>query len=108
MPDTAMQCPHDSDDKAPEIDHVLAGYMTIEELATELDMAVITLATWRRRQKGPPYVKVGRKILYSRTTVLAARPRPWRSQFDFTLLFLPTFPGFQCVRCRAGQAPPQT
>jgi hypothetical protein len=69
MPDTPMQCPHDSEDKAPEIDHVLAGYMTIEELATELDMAVITLATWRMRQKGPPYVKVGRKILYSRTTV---------------------------------------
>jgi hypothetical protein len=69
MPDIAMQFPHDSEDKAPEIDHVLAGYMTIEELATELDMAVITLATWRMRQKGPPYVKVGRKILYSRTTV---------------------------------------
>jgi hypothetical protein len=69
MPDTAMQCPHDREDKAPEIDHVLAGYMTIEELAAELDMAVITLATWRMRQKGPPYVKVGRKILYSRTTV---------------------------------------
>jgi hypothetical protein len=40
--------------------------------------------------------------------LLAAWPRPWRSQFDFTLLFLLTFPGFQCVRCRAGQAPPQT
>jgi hypothetical protein len=64
-----MQCPHDSEDKAPEIDHVLAGYMTIEELATELDMAVITLATWRMRQNGPPYVKVGRKIFHSRTTV---------------------------------------
>jgi len=30
---------------------------------------VITLATWRMRQKGPPYVTVGRKILYSRTAV---------------------------------------
>ena len=69
MSDTAMQYPHDSADKAPEIDHVLAGYMTIEELAAELDMAVITLATWRMRQKGPPYVKVGRKILCSRSTV---------------------------------------
>jgi hypothetical protein len=37
--------------------------------AAELDMAVITLALWCMRQKGPPYVKVGRKILYSRTTV---------------------------------------
>ena len=69
MPDTAMQCPHDSEDRAPDSDHVLAGYMTIQQLAAELDMAVITLATWRMRQKGPPYVKVGRKILYSRTTV---------------------------------------
>jgi hypothetical protein len=55
--------------KPLKIDHVLAGYMTIEKLAAELDRAVITLATWRMRQKGPPYVKVGRKILYSRTTV---------------------------------------
>ena len=62
MSDTAIQFPHDSEDKTPEIDHVLGGYMTIEELATGLDMAVITLATWRMRQKGPPYVKVGRKI----------------------------------------------
>jgi hypothetical protein len=69
MSDTAMQRPHDREDKAPEIDHVLAGYMTIQQLAAELDMAVISLATWRMRQKGPPYVKVGRKILYSRTTV---------------------------------------
>jgi hypothetical protein len=69
MSDTAMQSPRGSEDKTPEIDHVLAGYMTIQQLAAELDMAVISLATWRMRQKGPPYVKVGRKILYSRTTV---------------------------------------
>ena len=69
MSDTAMQYPHGSEDKALEIDHVLAGYMTIEELAAELDMAVISLATWRMRQKGPPYIKIGRKILYSRATV---------------------------------------
>jgi hypothetical protein len=68
MPDTPMQCPH-SEDETPHTDHVLAGYMTAEELAAELDMAVITLTLWRMRQKGPPYVKVGRKILYSRTTV---------------------------------------
>ena len=69
MFDTAMQFRHDSEDKTHDTDHVLAGYMTPEELAAELDMAVITLTLWRMRQKGPPYVKVGRKILYSRTTV---------------------------------------
>jgi hypothetical protein len=69
MTDTAMQYPHDSEHETPDTDHVLAGYMTPEELAAELDMAVITLAIWRMRQKGPPYVTVGRKILYSRTTV---------------------------------------
>jgi hypothetical protein len=69
MSDTAMQFPHDSEHKTPDTDHVLAGYMTAEELAGELGMAVITLAIWRMRQKGPPYVAVGRKILYSRTTV---------------------------------------
>jgi hypothetical protein len=69
MSDTAIQFSHDSEGKTADTDHVLAGYMTIEELAAELDMAVITLATWRMQQKGPPYIKVGRKILYSRTTV---------------------------------------
>jgi hypothetical protein len=69
MSDTAMQFRHDSEDKTPDTDHVLAGYMTPEELAAELDMAVITLTLWRMRQKGPPYVKFGRKILYNRTTV---------------------------------------
>jgi hypothetical protein len=69
MSDTAIQFPHDSEDKTPHTDHVLTGYMTAEELAGELDMAVITLALWRMRQKGPPNVALGRKILYSRTTV---------------------------------------
>jgi hypothetical protein len=69
MSDTAMRYHHYSEDETPDTDHVLAGYMTPEELAAELDMAVITLALWRMRQKGPPYIKVGRKILYSRTTV---------------------------------------
>jgi hypothetical protein len=69
MSDTAIQFPHDSENKTHHTDHVLAGYMTAEELATELDMAVITLALWRMRQKGPPYVALGRKILYSRATV---------------------------------------
>jgi hypothetical protein len=66
-----MQFCHDSEDKTPDTDHVLAGYMTPEELAAELDMAVISLASWRVRQKGPPYITVGRRILYSRTTVKA-------------------------------------
>ena len=69
MSDTAMQFSHHSDDKTPDTDRVLAGYMAAAELAAELDMAVMTLALWRMRQKGPPYIKVGRKILYSRTTV---------------------------------------
>jgi hypothetical protein len=69
MSDTAMLYHHDSKDETPDTDHVLAGYMTIEELGAELDRAVITLATWRMRKKGPPYVKVGRRILYSRTTM---------------------------------------
>jgi hypothetical protein len=66
-----MQFRHESEGKTPDTDHVLAGYMTPEELAAELDMAVISLASWRMRQKGPPYITVGRRILYSRTTVKA-------------------------------------
>lgn len=58
-------------DDNEEEDHgrLLAGYMTSEEVAAELGMVATTLALWRIRQKGPPYVKIGRRTLYSRLTV---------------------------------------
>lgn len=48
---------------------VLDGYMTADELAGELHLAISTLKGWRVRKTGPPYIKVGRDILYSRDAV---------------------------------------
>ena len=48
---------------------LLEDYMTPAELAIELDLALQTLAHWRSQKKGPPYVKVGQQILYSRDGV---------------------------------------
>lgn len=62
--------------------HVLDGYMTPDELATQLDVALITLAKWRTQRKGPPFIKAGRNnVLYSRAAVskwlenLATKPQ---------------------------------
>jgi excisionase family DNA binding protein len=50
-------------------DKILAGYMTEQQLADELAVALRTLHRWRAHKKGPPSVKVGRDILYSRASV---------------------------------------
>ena len=48
---------------------LLADYLTPEQLASELNLALITLARWRSKKKGPPFTKAGRQILYSRESV---------------------------------------
>lgn len=45
---------------------LLSGYMTPRELARELDKSLITLARWRHRKIGPPFIKAGKQVLYSR------------------------------------------
>lgn len=40
-------------------------------------MAVITLARWRARKQGPPFIKVGREVLYSRASV-----RKWLERLE--------------------------
>lgn len=56
--------------------------MTSEEVAHELEVAASTLATWRMRREGPLYLKIGRRIFYSRIAVrawiagLVRRPGP--------------------------------
>ena len=51
------------------MNRILDGYLTPEELAAELDLALITLARWRSKKKGPPFTKAGRQVLYSRESV---------------------------------------
>jgi hypothetical protein len=50
--------------------NVLAGYLTPDELATELDVCTKTLDRWRVFGEGPPITKVGRKVYYKRDGVI--------------------------------------
>lgn len=50
-------------------DRLLAGYMSPEELAVELDKSLVTLKRWRLTKRGPPFIKTGRDVLYSRESV---------------------------------------
>lgn len=52
-------------------ERILADYITPEELAQELDKSLITLARWRQKKKGPPFIRAGRDVLYSRESVQA-------------------------------------
>jgi hypothetical protein len=40
------------------------GLLTIEELATTLEVAAETLREWRRLKTGPDYVKAGKMVMY--------------------------------------------
>jgi hypothetical protein len=56
---------------------LLADYMTPDELARELNVALVTLSRWRSRKKGPPCIKMGLRVLYSRASV-----RKWLEQLE--------------------------
>jgi hypothetical protein len=58
---------------------ILAEFMTIEELAEELGRNKRTLDRWDALGIGPPRTRVGRTVLYRRTSVqtwLAAQEHP--------------------------------
>jgi hypothetical protein len=44
--------------------HILAGYLSEEQVAHELGRNVRTLARWRALRIGPPYTQTGRTITY--------------------------------------------
>jgi hypothetical protein len=50
---------------------ILDDYLTEQECARELEMAPITLAIWRMQRKGPPVTRIGRRILYRKSSVRA-------------------------------------
>lgn len=58
-------------------DRLLADYMSPEELAAELDKSLVTLKRWRLTKKGPPFIKAGRDVLYSRESV-----RRWLTRLE--------------------------
>lgn len=40
------------------------AYLTSKELATRWRLSEKTLANWRHGRKGPPFVRIGAKVLY--------------------------------------------
>jgi hypothetical protein len=58
---------NNASEKAPS--RLLDGYMDDDECADQLRVRTITLAKWRWQRKGPPFIKLGRKILYDRVLV---------------------------------------
>lgn len=48
---------------------VLADWISREDLAVELGLSLQTLKRWAMRREGPPWMKVGRKVLYNRDSV---------------------------------------
>ena len=49
--------------------NLLAEWISREQLAGELGIASDTLARWEARLLGPPCTRIGRKVLYRRTSV---------------------------------------
>ncbi|SLN77381.1 helix-turn-helix transcriptional regulator [Oceanibacterium hippocampi] len=58
MPDTAT---HKSD--------LLSDYLSREELAEELGVTVRTIANWQHFRVGPPFCRVGQRVLFLRADV---------------------------------------
>ena len=60
------------------IENLLADFLSQQEAAAELKVCGRTLDRWRRLDEGPPITKLGRRILYRRSSVhewLRARER---------------------------------
>ena len=50
---------------------VLGDYISRDELARELGRHPRTLKRWAVERTGPPYVNIGRTVLYKRQSILA-------------------------------------
>jgi hypothetical protein len=50
---------------------VLAEFMNTDELAADLDVTPLTLVRWRLQKTGPAVTRLGRRILYRRSSVQA-------------------------------------
>jgi excisionase family DNA binding protein len=50
---------------------LLDDYLTVDELAAELDVAPITVKRWAALKEGPPITRLGRRVLYRRASVKA-------------------------------------
>ncbi|MES1953530.1 helix-turn-helix transcriptional regulator [Salinisphaera hydrothermalis] len=48
---------------------ILDDKLTESELAEELGRGIRTIRLWRSRRTGPPFIRLGRQILYRRQAV---------------------------------------
>lgn len=57
-------------------------FLTVAQLAErwKQQVTVATLATWRSRGSGPPFVKVGGKVLYRVADIVAYEAKNTRSK----------------------------
>lgn len=65
--------------------HLLADWISRNQLAVELSVTPDTLGRWDARREGPPCTRIGRKVFYRRSSVEAwllsreqGRPAPQR------------------------------
>lgn len=56
---------------AAKPDHILGDFLEQDEAAAELKVCRRTLDRWRRLAQGPPITRLGRRILYRRSSLLA-------------------------------------
>lgn len=59
--------------QAAQVDHGQShhAYLTTGETADLMRTKPATLAYWRHRGEGPPFARVGKRVLYRRADVLA-------------------------------------
>jgi hypothetical protein len=56
----------------PDINvHILADFLDEDELSHQLNIGARTLREWRRTGRGPPFVQVGRRIVYRLESIRA-------------------------------------
>jgi hypothetical protein len=49
---------------------LLADYLTEREAAVELLQSLRTVRLWRQQRRGPCWTKIGRRVLYSRASLM--------------------------------------
>ena len=62
---------------------VIDGYLTVEQLAQQLNISTRTLARWHARRVGPPITKVGSTTYYREDSVrewLIKQEQPMRPE----------------------------
>lgn len=43
---------------------VLNGWLTRQQMADQIGVSIDTLARWETQRRGPPCVRIGRKVMY--------------------------------------------